>query len=686
MQSSESEMNINELAITYDADEDFEEGRQMLAAMLDCNLRFDKALDETSYANILQTDEQKLAAFWFAYFTARLKIEQSYDFLLANQVFNWGCFQLDAMVDASLKPEACTLLQMKVAVRLVELDRGMHNNHFVTAEQACHELLSLIGSEQACTTSLEMERSYVEAILTLTQLLVRRDKGGLIGADEWQSCETVLRSAYEFLKPKKIYASIIKSYLCSLDYLKAVVEPKLVVTDGRLISTFYATVNSIEAESLVAVMEDESKRKTLMDLLQVDQFYEPEPPDILSDLSEDRQFHIWQFDLPAVSLPSFRGVSLDYALSLRFNNLGLLQLNFECPLDGLDVNAIRHLSNMALENALDESIDWPVQANLFYLRDVASFVLETIDSWFGGGDNLIYSVGEHVNTTVLIETIEQDGVAGRFLNFQELMQHPEWIGLTIPPREVRSAYENWRVQKPHNGVQNIATDLYHADNWVQADGSYALIVQLDQPSWVTDQALENVLVSTGSRYFMQQLGKMLFSNVRRIQLEYHDDEDIETKSRLELKQQEQLYRRRVKQLHLLNLEVRDLLHLMDTGGLMRFPDHGRFVKRLFSAVGVDSQRVALQETMQESQEATRFLRVQITTALEKERERSSQRFDAVIGFMGILLSVTAMSDMFDLIEDTGVAIPDVLEVEIVFGLMALIVLYFSVEAIIRKFK
>ncbi|MEA3405858.1 MAG: hypothetical protein U9R28_09000, partial [Pseudomonadota bacterium] len=275
---------------------------------------------------------------------------------------------------------------------------------------------------------------------------------------------------------------------------------------------------------------------------------------------------------------------------------------------------------------------------------------------------------------------------GKMLTFTEAQNHPDWIGIKIPPREVRSTFENWRVQIPHTGIKNIALDLYHTDDWVQADGSYAVIVQLDQPSWVTDQALENVQVATGARFYMKQLGKMLFDNVRVIQLEYHDDEDIDNKSRFELREQEREYRRRVKQLHLLNLEVRDLLHLMDTGGLMRFPDHGRFVQQLFDAVGVDDERSALQATMKESQETTRFLRVQISNALDKLSEKSSQRFDAVVGFMGILLSVTAFSDMFDIIEETGTEIPAIVEMEVVFGAMILIVLYFSIEAIIRRLK
>ena len=90
--------------------------------------------------------------------------------------------------------------------------------------------------------------------------------------------------------------------------------------------------------------------------------------------------------------------------------------------------------------------------------------------------------------------------------------------------------------------------------------------------------------------------------------------------------------------------------------------------------------------MQESQDATRFLRVQISNALDQLGEKSSQRFDAVVGFMGILLSVTAFSDMFDIIEETGMDIPAMVEVELVFGAMILIVLYFSIEAIIRRFK
>ncbi len=185
---------------------------------------------------------------------------------------------------------------------------------------------------------------------------------------------------------------------------------------------------------------------------------------------------------------------------------------------------------------------------------------------------------------------------------------------------------------------------------------------------------------------MQQLGKMLFTNVRKIQSEYHDDEDIHSKSGKELRKQESTYSKQVKQLHLLNLEVSDLLYLMDSGTLMRFPDHGRFVQKLFEAVGVDQQRSSLQETMKESQETTHFLRVQISIALDKLKEKSSQRFDAVIGFIGILLSVSALKDIFYFVEEAGTSIPALIEAEIVFGSMLIIILYFSITAVFRRFR
>jgi hypothetical protein len=679
-------MDINLVAIQLDADEAFEAGRQALIETLDCKLVFKDSSQFSEQAKHLKSDRQKLAAFWYAYFTARLKIEQSYEFTLADHIFEWGISQLDGMADQMLRPDSAVLLKTRISVMLVDLDRGVHNNHFSHTASSCKKALTMIAEQPECQPNLQHEIVYIEAMLHLAKVLAKRDAGELIGETEWQATEQLLEAAYLATKALKIYASVLKAHLCSLAYLREVNPSKLWVTDGRLVSTYYATVNSMQVDCLITALEDTVLRERLMQQLNTQSFYEPEPADILSDLSADRQFHIWQFDLPKVTLPGFRDQGLEYALSLRFNSLGLLQVHFECELNGLDVNAIRHMTNLALENALDEEVVWAEQPGLLYLKHVAKFVFDAVDDWFGKGDSLIYSVSEHVNNTLLIETVEDSSRPGKMLTFAELKQHQDWRGLNVPPREVRSVFENWRVQTPHEGTINIASDLYHIDDWVQADGSYALIVQLDQPSWVTDQALENVLVATGARYYMQQLGEMLFDSVRRIQLEYHDDEDIDDKTRSQLRAQEKEYRVRVKQLHLLNLEVRDLLHLMDTGGLMRFPDHGRFVQKLFVSVGVDSERQSLQETMQESQDTTRFLRVQISNALEKVSEKSSQRFDAVVGFMGILLSVTAMSDMFDIVEETGLNIPAVLEVEMIFGLMALIVLYFSIEAIIRRFK
>lgn len=678
-------MDINQVSIEFDQKEEFEVGRQALVEILQCNLQLNDQTQFNDMANNLITDQQKLAGFWFAYFTARLKIEQSYDFLLAFEIYGWGAALLEKMQEQSLRPSQCIELRTHIAVMAVEEDRGMHNNHFSNTHRACEEALQLIEKNPNCRAELQKKIAYIEAVKAMSDVLVRRDKGEVITADEWNALQTIMRTAYEKTRDLKVYSSVLKSYLISIDYLREAPTNKLIIEDGRLVSSYYATINSMQVDCLIDALSNDSLRARLISDLKANAFYEPEPPDILSDMSETGQFHIWQFDLPEVKLPAFRDSGISYELNLRFNSLGLLQLKFELELQGADVNCVRHLTNLPLENALDETIKWG-EKNYHYLRELADDVFSDVERWFGGNSSLIYSTSEHVSSTLLIETLGDQARPGKLLNFAEVQSHPDWIGLKVPPREVRSTFENWRVQKPHTGIKNIATDLYHADDWVQADGSYALIVQLDQPSWVTEQALENVQVATGARYYMKQLGKMLFDNVRNIQLEYHDDEDIDDKSRYELRNQEKEYRRRVKQLHLLNLEVRDLLHLMDTGGLMRFPDHGRFVQQLFDAAGVNQERKSLQETMKESQETTRFLRMQISNALDQLKEKSSQRFDAVVGFMGILLSVTAFSDMFDILEETGMNIPAIVEVEVVFGAMILIVLYFSIEAIIRRFK
>ncbi len=678
-------MNLNEQMQAFDQDEEFEVGRQSLVDELGEPLSFSNEADFAENTARLCRDQQKLAAFWFAYFTARLKIEQSYDFLQAFKIFDWGLEQLERMQEPTLRPEPCVELRARIAVMSVEEDRGMHNNHFVNTLKACDKALALISEYPQCTEALQTKITYIQALKAFSELLLRRERGEQISEAQWQQLKTTMQQAYQDTSALKVYSSMLKSYLLSIDSLKNAPANKLRIMDGRLTTVYYATINSMQVDSLVAFLQEDSKRQQLQQALKSDAFYEPEPPDVLSDMSVDGQFHIWQFDLDSVVLPSFRDDGIEYAVNLRFNSLGLVQLQLEVNLAQMDVNAYRHLINLPLENALDEEVYWDGQRYL-YLRDVASKVFATIEVWFGQEECLIYNTSEHVSSTSLIETLEVSDKPGELLSFSEVQAHPDWKGLQIPPREVRSTFENWRLQQPHAGVKNIATDLYHHDDWVQADGSYALIVSLGQPSWVTDQALENVLVATGARYYMMQLGKMLFANVRSIQQAYHDDEDIDDKSRYELREQEKVYRRRVKALHLLNMEVRDLLHLMDTGGLMRFPDHGRFVQALFVTVGVNNERKALLATLKESNDATRFLRNQMSNALEQLRERSSQRFDAVIGFMGILLSVGALSDMFDIIEETGMDIPALIEAEIIFGAMILIVLYFSIEAIIRRFK
>ncbi|MEA3405404.1 MAG: hypothetical protein U9R28_06665, partial [Pseudomonadota bacterium] len=443
---------INQLAIEFDADEEFETGRQALVEVLQCKLHFKDTSQFSVMAEILKTDEQKLAAFWFAYFTARLKIEQSYEFILANQCFDWGVKQLDAMQDQTLRPSNCVLLKTQIAVMLVDEDRGMHNNHFSHTQQSCEKALALIAAQPECQAKLESEITYIQAVLALSTLLAKRDTGVFIAESEWIEIEQVLQSAYEKTKSLKIYASVLKAYLVSLSYLKEVTASKLVVSDGRLVSSYYATINSMQVNCLIGSLENQTLREKLMLKVKANSFYEPEPPDVLSDMSEGGQFHIWQFDLPEVNLPEFRDSPLSYNLSLRFNSLGLVQLHFETDLMGADVNHIRHLTNLPLENALDEKIEWQDQTGLLYLRDLAEYIFSQVDDWFGDESSLIYSASEHVSTVLLLETLEDVLQPGKMLTFTEAQNHPDWIGIKIPPREVRSTFENWRVQIPHTGI------------------------------------------------------------------------------------------------------------------------------------------------------------------------------------------------------------------------------------------
>jgi len=678
--------NINTLAIEFDAEEAFEQGRHALAQYLPVELSFKNTAHFSDMAKALETDVHKLTAFWFAYFTARLKIEQSYDFLLANECFEWGVKQLETIADQSCLPSNCVILKARVSVRSVDADRGIHNNDFMSTQAICEELLQLIESNPDCQESLIHERFYLQGILALSQPLVKRMQGNQVQASEWEAVEQTLQTAYLKVRAFKIYASTLKAHKVSIRYLKQVTHSPLRVEEGRLISSYYATVNSIEVDDFIDAIKDDALRQQLMTHLNASQFYEPEPPDILSDLSENGQFHVWQFDLSEVLFPQFRTGKLVYGVSLRFNSLGLIQLHFETDLKGQDVNDIRHLINLPLENALDEEIVWQSQTQWQYLRHIAAEVFKQVNDWLGEGQQLIYNTSEQVSTTLLLETMITQASPDDFLSCQEVQAHPDWQGIMLPPREVRSTFENWRVQTPHKGIENIASSLYPAHNWIQTDGSYAVIMQLDQPNWVTEQALENVQVATGARFYMQQLGKMLFKNVRKIQQDYQNDAGIEGRTRAQLQQQEKIYRHQLEQLNLLNFEVKDLLHLMDTGGLMRFPDHGRFIQKLFSEVGVNQERVSLQSLIEESQESTRILTLQISNALNELGEKSRQRFDAVIGFIGLLLSVSALKDLFDIMQRAGVSLSGNIELDIVLGLMLMILIYFSLENIIRRFK
>jgi hypothetical protein len=127
-------VNLNELGQRQDQDEAFEVGREQMQACLralGCSVDLAHQRPQAAQmAKVSGSDEALVAAYWLAYFGARLKIEQSYDFIDAKALFAWGEQCLAQVSDAALRPQDCVGLHHRLAVASVDVDRGMHNNVF----------------------------------------------------------------------------------------------------------------------------------------------------------------------------------------------------------------------------------------------------------------------------------------------------------------------------------------------------------------------------------------------------------------------------------------------------------------------------------------------------------------------------------------------------------------------------
>ena len=683
---------IAHLAKQYDADEAFETGRQRLRQWLPT-----KAVENYDLAGLqalssqLDSQAARLAFYWFAYFTARIKIEQSYDFLQAFELLDLGQRILQSMAQPEAVVSECDQLYAYLMVQLVDIDRGIHNNDFLYAMQAAQRLLDKIDAHPDCQAAVATEKAYLQVMYAVAELLHLRDVGQ-DSPEQWQQVHHALQRAFDEMSATglDIYASLLQAFLMAFPTWQQAGSNRLRVTRGRGVATYYATLDTMQTKGLLEALNDRARRQVLMRALGSETFYEPEPPDILSDISFQSQFHIWQFELPSIELPDFRGAGLAFDVTLRINSLGVLQLFLEVDIADMGVNALRHLMNLPSENAIDETVVWhhpDATVKVHYLREMAEQIFVAFDDWLDQNvtsDCLVRSVGTDVNMLLLVEAAADN--EHTLLTPDAFYAHPDWKGLKVPPREVRSVYENWRMQQPHDGVKNLAKDLYHQTDWVQADGHYALIVQLDQPTWVTEQAVENVQVVTSLRYFMKQMGEMLFATVQRIERSYQDGEAVQHQPSKVLRALAQEMREKIEKLHEIELEVKTLLQLLDGEGLMRFPDHGRFVNQLVESTGVQTQRHRLQAILRESRSVTQYLKQQIDQALEQLKQRSRARFDGAVGFLGALISVSALSDIFSAMNAAGFDLGGMVQLEWMLGLMLAIAVYFVIEALIRKFK
>ena len=102
--------------------------------------------------------------------------------------------------------------------------------------------------------------------------------------------------------------------------------------------------------------------------------------------------------------------------------------------------------------------------------------------------------------------------------------------------------------------------------------------------------------------------------------------------------------------------------------------------------GAVEQRSRMQQLLKESQEMTPYLRLQISQALEALEARSKARFEGTVAFLGALISVSALSDLFQTFKAAGIQISGWVQLEWMLGLMVFLGVYFSLEALIRKFR
>lgn len=659
-------------------------------------------------------NDERLLLFCTCYSFARHEVEETNRYGHAEILIRSGITTLEALPNSRI----INALKMFAAIQIEIccIDRGIYTSQELLIAQATKNIESMLTEIAALKTefsSFEQQlyneyfgkefssyQYYNEGVAIIAQLLEIR----------WGEPETLALNMAK-LRPKFLAAvhalTSNGKYIMSTD-LEALWPPltffsenrtpgtgKLIVERGAITISYFASVNHIIINELLQSLSSIITDAPESHLLYLEHWGAETPVrNMLNDTWAGiaREFeNIYSWQLPNLTMP-FRNKngsdkSLCFTVELIYYPMGIFALSLKADLDGVSGSGVRHAMSLGTPFAMDQQMRWHNE-DVSLLEDfaekrfteLASVLNCTFDNYEQPiSDLLTFNKTENRFVSTLLDRIVEC-VDGHYISItaKSLKSHFAYPLFILPQRELRSAVDDWCLRSLPLACDNLNQDCFNHDEFFYINQHESVLGLLQQPNWVLDQSAEMIDVAAAINNLFHLTNKLLDKQLSVSQAK-------SVKKQNDKKLSVKLLREQIKKLTIednclkqFTSDAHWLLELISAGSMMTFPDHTRLIQKVFDRMGFEKLHLRTQETLAKIQYRQDEIIAENAKLYEKLRTRNSKRLTNIISGSIGLISLGALKDIFDIINDSkvGIEITGSLQVSIVslFAMMLIIML------------
>lgn len=681
--------------------------------------------DNNPSENLLKSlsPEEALSAFWLLYFTARIIVENSYEYKKAEELINHSLVfleKVEEMVDTPFIQIMEKYTQSQII--LCQIDRGIYNGLPELLKEHAEslgnnvKLIRTIALKLSKDLSVKLYNDFIIPMIEAQEIYGKAtEKVALLYEQRWNEVTNFINAieenrstvitAVETLNNMgaNILAYDLKPHLPIIERIASLRKSgysNLYIRKGRLQFSYFAGVNYTLVDKFSEFLQsvtkgDESASKFCLEAIGVNSLCEVELSDIWSRLAvkdskqeEDHsQLFVKKYSVTLAPLQIFfRKKELLFEVTLDYFSMGIFCLNFYTNIDDFDVTTIRHAMSLNAPFSLDEKMMWK-NRRFSFIWEFTDFVFDSVKNalqkFLGHNKPLSWEKFDNSFMMLSVDSIDE-WMENEFknLNSEKIQTHKLFVGLITPQREVRSAIDNWIAYEPSKNTENIAPIRYYQHEFMYVYPQYAIIGLLDQPEWVCNQAEESIqmgaIISNLALISSQNLDQALRT------FNYDKQEQMTSKlsSLITMKKQQSVLEIELKKLNSFEFHVKRLLAFVRTGSIMTYSDHRPMMQSLLKHMNFDIIANNLSKLFERINITYEQTTREIILNYDKIQEKRSKRLNLMASVVSLLFSVSAVDNFLNIVERAGLDFSGKIPLTVT-GILSMVILV-VVLMIIRK--